>query len=438
MRCPQCNTENRDDAHFCESCGLALRDNNKENAATGEGSPISAAMPVSETVKPRAEKDEASLHTSASQVDSSHVHSEQDSASVTSSEAQDVREVHEGFSDTESHMQQQYAQQHYDQAQYAQQQYTHSPQPQQAIPPAQGQAGYAPEQVQVQPSMPGCLSLAMKDITSTPGWFKKIFMLCLIGCIPIVGFAVEGYVLNWCKDLFQGRRETMPNTILKKGAIGKGFFATLIRLALWFVFIVVPLLGVLVINAFLGAFSPKLMAGVMVILVIAISIALALFCTPYVNASIMRMVYFDNLESGFNSKRVWRVFKKGFGSSVFINFIPALIAIVAMSILLLIISLIAGLVSTPHLNFLSHIAPYGSISASALNSFPVQSTIFHLGSLTAVFYAIYAFLAMMVSSFLVILVMRAMGHWTMRYGQEWEQELHEGESEIQFKSPHIQ
>ncbi len=261
-------------------------------------------------------------------------------------------------------------------------------------------------------------------------------MLCLIGCVPIVGFGVEGYVLNWCKDLFRGNHTTMPDTVFKKGAIGNGFFATLIRIALWSVFIIVPLLGFFIINGVVGSFSAKVMAALTGILVVAIVVALALFCTPFVNASIMRMIYFDNLESAFNVRKVGRIYKKGLGSSVFINFIPGLIAAVTLGILFVLITVIANAVSTPHLSYISQFAPYGTIPSSVLNSFPMQATIFHLGNLALIFYAIYAIISMMVSSFLVILIMRAMGHWTMRYGNEWKEEFQTGESEIRFKSPY--
>lgn len=53
----------------------------------------------------------------------------------------------------------------------------------------------------------GCVGAAWSDITSSQGWFKKILLLGLIMCVPILNFYVIGYCMRWARQLVLGKIE---------------------------------------------------------------------------------------------------------------------------------------------------------------------------------------------------------------------------------------
>ena len=119
-----------------------------------------------------------------------------------------------------------------------------APTAQGAVPPTYGQpqpgvqqpypqyGGMPPAAQPARPQVEGVLGAAWKDITSTPGWIKKVIILCLIGLVPILNFAVIGYALRWARELSFGQRTSMPEEIFRKKEISTGFCGTLVSFAL--------------------------------------------------------------------------------------------------------------------------------------------------------------------------------------------------------------
>ena len=102
--------------------------------------------------------------------------------------------------------------------------------PAQAAPEAAAQGAPIPEQpiippnpARVHPSpmqsgpeaqyQKGCLAAAWGDIMQTKGWFGKVLLLGLVGCVPILNFYVNGYAMRWSRELFLGKVAPMPDRI---------------------------------------------------------------------------------------------------------------------------------------------------------------------------------------------------------------------------------
>ena len=83
--------------------------------------------------------------------------------------------------------------------------YGQAPAPGAGQPPVPGAgqpfAGPSPYGTSNSPSLEGCVSAAWHDVKATQGWFGKLLLLGLINIVPILNFVVQGYALQWAREL---------------------------------------------------------------------------------------------------------------------------------------------------------------------------------------------------------------------------------------------
>lgn len=209
---------------------------------------------------------------------------------------------------------------------------------------AQGQPySQQPNYMVSAPAIEGCMSAGWKDITSTPGWFKRALLLCLINLVPLLGsITITGYSLRWARDLSFGKRETMPTKIFRKHEMATGFKAFLVAFMIYFIW---GLLGVATIALIAGLFALiNFFAGLIVlgILLFAYLVVTLIFVEPAVYACQMRMAITGVLEKGFNVKDVWQTFRRAMGSLIAASLLPNII----VGIVKFIIGSIFGAITT--------------------------------------------------------------------------------------------
>ncbi len=241
----------------------------------------------------------------------------------------------------------------------------------------------------------GCLGAAWKDITSSEGWFKKILLLGLIMCVPILNFYVYGYCMRWARQLVLGKIDKMPKKIFEEGNFSQGFYA--------FVWIFVFGLVVSIASTIFG-FIPILGA-------IAV-ICLGLFAAMFELMGTMRVAISKNLGRAFDIKEDWRGFTKNFGSLFCLSIVPQLTLLIPIFVgaLMIMPMIFATVWSEPFQGMMYSYSGYGIESVLM-----VISTI--LMFLPA-FLLYYVFICLF-EGFVYVWTYRAVGHYVARELPDW-------------------
>ena len=282
-------------------------------------------------------------------------------------------------------------------------------------PGAPGGTYVAPQPVE------GAVGAAWRDISGTPGWIKKMVLLCLLGCIPVLNFGVEGYALRWSRDLSMGTRDFMPKQVFRKKEILTGFRACIMEIIYGSAYFLVALLAWLLITAFFGLFGAAA-AGIMGTLgAVLLIFGYALFFYPLQNAAIMRMVTVDYLEGGLNIGKIWQAYKRSIGGIMGASLLPVIIVgliqgivyAVFMAIIAAMSSGIPGLVENMYYDY-----GYG-YGMDSLNG------LFSLGAGAMFLLFVMGLILAMLSVFSEVFCWRAVGHWSVRNAPEWAEESDE-------------
>lgn len=294
-------------------------------------------------------------------------------------------------------------------------------------PQSYAQPGYQPPQNYgtYQPvSVPeGVLGAAWRDITSTAGWLKKVILLCLLGCVPILNFGVEGFALRWSRDLTLGNREPMPKEVFKKKEILTGFRAWILRIAYDFIYLFLSFLAVVLLAALFGVFSAEAAAGISMLAIFLLVLAYAFFYYPVENAAIIRMVTVDYIEGGLNIQKIWQAFRRSMGSAIAGSVVPPLAVGIIQGILLGLLTAIMTAVATSTFGGYYDMYYYAPYELGYMSDF--ANTLTGLGAGFVFLYAVICLVNAMLSVFAMLIRWRALGHWAARTAPEWKDESDE-------------
>ena len=254
---------------------------------------------------------------------------------------------------------------------------------------------------------------------------RRVLLLCLVGCVPILNFAISGYCIRWGRELSFGKRAEMPKTIFRKKEISTGFFALLISLGLGFACGLVFMVGFLLLTGFFGSLNPTIGLVVAIILLIAMTIFIAIMLTPLVDACIMRMSVLGYLEAGFNVKTVLKAFRKSPGSLIGASLVPRIIVGVVAFIVALLIMLLFGLLASLAGAAISN-DPTGFANRVSSNPILVRNMTSGGVFLMLLGYLLSTIISAMFNVFAELFAARAVGHWVSRNAPEWASESEEG------------
>lgn len=241
----------------------------------------------------------------------------------------------------------------------------------------------------------GCLGAAWKDITSSEGWFKKILLLGLIMCVPILNFYVYGYCMRWARQLVLGKIDKMPKKIFEEGNFSQGFYALVWTLVVGLV--------VGIVSAFLGWIP---------ILGFLVTICLSLFTTMFSMIGVMRLAISKNLGKAFDIAEDWRGFTKNFGSLFCASVVPQLTLLIPIFVgaLLIVPFAIMAVGATPLYSM--------SVSYSASGLEAAMAVLSILVMLLPAF-LIYFVVICICEGFVYVWTYRAVGHYVARELPDW-------------------
>ncbi len=257
----------------------------------------------------------------------------------------------------------------------------------------------------------GCLAQAWDDITESEGWVKRILLLGLVNMVPILNFFVEGFAMQWARQLPLDKVEGMPTKIFRDGAFVQGFYAFVVALVVGIVSSVVA--GVLGFVPVLGA-----LAGV----------AVALLLSMFKTLSVMRVAISQNLSSGFDVKAIWKsLFTNRFGKLFCATLLPGIIVgaasvFVCGSVLVVFgLNSITSLVdSIQYAQQMEQMAQMNPMMQMFGYGNPWPSVVGQAMGLVPLFFVIYL-IAMFLAALSTVLTLRATSHYVARYQHDWSQ-----------------
>lgn len=249
----------------------------------------------------------------------------------------------------------------------------------------------------------GCASAALSDIRATQGWFKRMMFLGLVGCVPILGWTVSGYALNWSREVPFGGRTTMPERVITGKNFEMGFYYFLLSLVFGLVSgVCAAILGWIPVLGGLAA------------------LLISLFVVVFTMLSATRMAMMQQLGEGFKIGRVWDAFKRNWSGVSGAVIGPYLLAAVASFVVTLVASVILAV---------AIIVPAASAYASP---FELSGGIFAaLGAMGAAGIAVFVvciLLCLGIEAVAQVVIFRAVAHWVGRHAQDWVSEAYQAAS----------
>ena len=268
---------------------------------------------------------------------------------------------------------------------------------------------------------------AWNDIKNSKGWFGKLCLLALVGLIPIFGqIVIFGYLYGWARDVAWGVHEPMPAKIFGNED-GKLYRRGWFIFVLVFVFSLVPAIisGIGSSMQQAGYYSalydassklePTVAIGGIIYL---IGILAALFVSILAWIGSMRISIYDRLSAGFQLGSIWKMFRKDtggvmriFGMNLLVGLIlgiilSIIITIMVVALVFIIVAAMAGMGYTPEsLQYMTD---------EQATSFVLQ-LMGPVGLVGFLFLIVAVFLGNLASTFVEMLVARAMGYWTWQF-----------------------
>ncbi|MCI9129759.1 MAG: DUF4013 domain-containing protein [Eggerthellaceae bacterium] len=247
----------------------------------------------------------------------------------------------------------------------------------------------------------GCLAAAWDDIVQSKNWLGKLLLLGLIGCVPILNFYVYGYAMRWSRQLFLGRVEEMPQRVLGNRMFVNGFFAFVIELVLSVVVSLCALILGLI--PFLGGIC---------------AMVLGVFVFAFQCVATMRVAVADRLGAGFDIGQVWDACKRKFGALCCATILPYLIVTAVISVVAVAICMIFGLPIV--INMLELAATVNS--SYYYSDYQVAQAILSTFAMMVPLLLVCYVLGCFANALIIVLSMRATGHYVARYAQDWKNE----------------
>lgn len=372
MHCKQCGHEDGEDARFCTKCGSPLV---SDETAAEEVVEAVEADAAPDTSDPESLPEE----TVVIAADETVVSPDSDSASEEPAPSKEPLPADSGAPVPPASSQQ-------------------TPPP--PVQPPVGGAGQNP----VPPMQPsaaaqsqrGVLGQAWHDLTSSEGWFGRVFVLILMNLVPVLGWYVSGYMLQWGASAGDGA-EGLPRRSFSRSTLWLGF-----------------LYGVL------GLLGGLAAAGLFYVGVIPVLGAIFLFCwgvvvSVYTTVAGVRMAIKGNFGAAFDLSEIVEAFRRDPWGAIVAVFVPGLVAgaIVCVLAMLLLTAAAGSLYAS------SYYLYSGSYYGNGYGLDPLSTVGSVLGILGPAI-VIVALVAAFVGTFAQLWSVRAVGVWVDRNAPQWK------------------
>lgn len=244
----------------------------------------------------------------------------------------------------------------------------------------------------------GCLSAGWADLKASPDYVKRLLLLGLIMCVPVLNFVVAGYLLLWAREVPFGGRTPLPQKMVTGQTFEYGFYA-----------FVLSLIGAIVggiVGGILG-FIPILGGLLGLAVTLAVSVAVMLMQ--------MRMIMAMNLGAAFDVKDLWEKGKRKGGELLLVTLVPSIVMGVIIAVLSFVVMMpcimlgiggampaMAGMSSVAEPTFGQAMALLGAMGGPLVIGVLVIYVVACIGEVIA-----------------SALSYRALGHWVGRYASDW-------------------
>lgn len=374
MHCKQCGHENGEDARFCTKCGSPLVSDETAAEEVVEAVEADAAPDTSDPESLPAE-------TVVIAADETVVSPDSDSASEEPAPSKEPLPADSGAPVPPASSQQ-------------------TPPPpvqppvggagQNPVPPMQPSAAAQPQR--------GVLGQAWHDLTSSEGWFGRVFVLILMNLVPVLGWYVSGYMLQWGASAGDGS-EGLPRRSFSRSTLWLGFL-----------YAVVGIIGALATaSLFYVAAVPVLGAIFLICWGVVVSV--------YTTLAGVRMAIKGNFGAAFDLSDILEAFKRDPWGAIVAVFVPGLIsAVVVCVVVMIFMGVAAGSM------YASSYYLYGS-GAGSYYGYGLANPFSALGSFLGVLgpaIVIVALVAVFASTFAQLWSVRAVGLWIDRNAPEWK------------------
>lgn len=237
----------------------------------------------------------------------------------------------------------------------------------------------------------GCVAAAVNDVKGDPSLMRNSLLLGLISFVPILNFVVEGYAVNWAREIPFGGRTQMPRKIVTGRNFEIGFYLFLVALVVGLVagvassiLAVVPILGWL--------------AG----------LAVSLGASMFQGLMQMRVGISQQLGEGFKVSAVWNVLKRNWTGLLCAALVPSLVAAGVICVAVLIGALLMTVAAVP--------ASYLAVAGGSVIGAGLGAVAGIVAALVCVVLAVACAVCLAVAA---LVTMRAVAHWVARYAPEW-------------------
>lgn len=270
---------------------------------------------------------------------------------------------------------------------------------------------------------------AWGDIRNSPGWFGKLCLLALLNFIPIFGSIVTyGYLYGWAREIAWGVHEPLPSSIFANND-GKfwrrGWFIFVLALVVGFAVGIVTGLGQVMMDGASVMYgrndftSLGLRATVGIGLVIyIIGIVAGIFLNILVGIGSMRISIYDRLSAGFQLGKIWKMFRYDTGGAMRILGMELLVSLILnliigiIAFVVLVFAIISGITGLAASGYNLDGLQYMSDDQAALLFIQI---IFGAGLFAFLGIMVVMFFAFVANVFVMMLVARAFGYWTMKF-----------------------
>ncbi len=249
------------------------------------------------------------------------------------------------------------------------------------------------------PAPKGCVGQALSDITGSPHWIKRVFLLMLMNCVPILNIYVAGYSLQWGAQAARGKSEPLAPGSFDAKTFLLGLFPLLLSIlmalgtSIFFMFLFIPIIGALfvaVVNLLAYAF--------------------------YV-MSTMRAGVTGKLSRAFDLSELFRAYRKNLSGLLAASIVPALLGGLVVFVIGVLLMALVGVSSYAAFSAMNG-SSYGFLG-SFRYGYVDPSAVF--GVLAGLSFAltIIVILALFAEGFVNLWIMRAVGYWVRRNVPEW-------------------
>ncbi len=239
----------------------------------------------------------------------------------------------------------------------------------------------------------GCVSAAWSDYHHSKGWVGKTFLLSLINCVPILNFLVNGYILDWSREVPYGGRTSLPRRYFTGSYFKIGFFFFVISLVFG---IVIGIVGSIV------SYIP----------LIGMLIYFVLFFVEwmFLGLSGLRLAMSDSIGEGFSLGKLWDAFKRKW-TELFCAVFPIFVAQIIIGLIIgLFLLLYGGSILLLAMGYVDEFDVAVSWDPNLLFvAIPLLLVIYYLCNVVLTATALISY--------------RAVGHYVGRYANEWTREF---------------